>query len=39
MDDILGEIYLPSKYSQNIFSSVSWDVCSVLHVFYDLILS
>ena len=29
MDDILGEIYVPSKYSQNIFTSVSWDVCSV----------
>ena len=28
MDDILGEIYVPSKYSQNISISVSWEVCS-----------
>ena len=26
----MGEIYVPSKYSQNIFTSVSWDVCSVM---------
>ena len=26
VDDILGEIYVPSKYSQKIFISVSWDV-------------
>ena len=30
MDDILGEIYVPSKYSQNIFILVSWDVCGVI---------
>ena len=29
MDDILGEIYVPSRYSQNILTSVSWNVCSV----------
>ena len=28
VDDILGEDYVPSKHSQNIFTSVSWDVCS-----------
>ena len=28
MNDILGGIYVPSKYSQNIVTSVSWDVCS-----------
>ena len=32
MDDILGEIYVPSKYSQNIVTSVSWDVSSVTHI-------
>ena len=30
VDDILGEIYVPWKYSQNIFTSVSWDACSVI---------
>ena len=29
VDNILGEIYVPSKYSQNTFTSVCWDVCSV----------
>jgi len=28
VDDILEEIYVPTKYSQNIFTSVCWDVCS-----------
>ena len=28
VDDILGEAYVPSKHSQYIFTSVSWDVCS-----------
>ena len=31
--DIGGEIYVPSKCSQNIFTLVSWDVCSDKH--YD----
>ena len=29
MNDILGKIYVPSKYSQSIFTLVSWDVSSV----------
>ena len=29
MDDILGDIYVPSKYPQNTFTLVCWDVCSV----------
>ena len=28
VDDILGEIYVPSKYCQNIFTAVSCDVFS-----------
>ena len=28
VDGILGKFYVPSKYSQNILTSVCWNVCS-----------
>ena len=37
VEDISGEIYVPSKYSQNIFTSGSWDVCSVATMNYQIL--